>query len=323
MQPAYHKISPINIEGRSSNRLMIVLKTKGCEYDIYRGGCSMCGFLNHAIPGIKGAQIVKQLDYSLETFDMSDVGHVDLLTLGSFFNDSEVNSDTRDAMIERLSKLDRLRRVMVESRAEYVTVNKMKHIKSLLGEGKILEFGIGLESSDDYIRNTVVRKSLSKRAFEKTAERVGEAGATFLAYLLIKPPTLNEKEAIEDAIQSANYVFDTAEKHGVTARVAYEPVFIPENTDIEKMFLNNEYKILNLWSVVTVIERINHLGCIYVGLSDEDLSMERLPHSCPKCTRTLLREIEAYNHTQDITELMKLDCECKAGYLERMENGEF
>ena len=134
--------------------------------------------------------------------------------------------------------------------------------------------------------------------------------------------TEGEREAIADAIDSAIYVFETAKKSGVTARVAYEPVFIPENTDIEKMFLNNEYKILNLWSVITVIEAINELGCVYVGLSDEDLSMDRMPHSCPKCTRTLLREIEKYNRTQDTTELMKLDCECKALYQEQLENGD-
>jgi radical SAM enzyme (TIGR01210 family) len=234
MKPAYYRISRVNIEGIGSNRLMMVLKTKWCEYAHKTGGCTVCGFINHADPNITGEGIVAQVDFVLETSDLSTVGEIDILTLGSFFNDSEVEPATRLAIMGRLAKIKHVRRVSVESRAEYVTVAKIKEIKQALGEDKILEFGIGLESSNDYLRNKVIKKGLTKNSFEQTVAKVKEAGANLLTYLLVKPPHVSEREAINDAVQSAAYVFQVAQKYGVSARAAFEPVFVCENTQFVK-----------------------------------------------------------------------------------------
>jgi radical SAM enzyme (TIGR01210 family) len=322
MKPAYYRTSQVNIEGIGSNRLMTVLKTKGCEYAHKTGGCTVCGFLNHADKNMTAEGIIAQVDFVLENFDLSSVGEMDILTLGSFFNDSEVAPATRLAIMERLAKLKQVRRVSVESRAEYVTVAKIKEIKKALGVDKILEFGIGLESANDYLRNKVIKKGLSKKSFEDTVAKVKEAGANLLAYLLVKPPHVSEKEAIEDAVQSAAYVFQVAKKHGVSARAAFEPVFVCENTHLEDLYLNAKYRLLNLWSVVEVIKSAHQYGCIFVGLSDEDLSMERMPYSCSLCNEKIVREIENFNSTQDVSGLNQLDCQCKVEYLQKMEKGE-
>ena len=322
MKPAYYRISPVNIEKNGSNRLMIVLKTKGCEYARKTGGCTVCGFLNHAEPHITGEGIIRQLDFVLETSGLNGIKEIDILTLGSFLNDAEVDLDTRLMIMERLSKIRHVRRISIESRAEYVTVGKIKELKQALGKNKILEFGIGLESADDYLRNTIIKKSLSKKAFEKTVAKVKEAGANLLTYLLIKPPHVSEKEAIADAIQSAAYVFQTAEKFGVSARVAFEPVFVCENTQLENLYLQSQYRLLNLWSVVEVIKKAHQYGCIFVGLSDENLSKDRMPYSCGICTDKIAREIENFNKTQDISGIVKLDCQCKSQYLEKLEKSE-
>ena len=233
MKPAYYRISPVNIEGKGSNRLMIVLRTRGCEYAQKTGGCTVCGFLNHADQRITGKEIIGQLDFVMGAFDLSEVEEIDILTLGSFLNDSEVARGTRLQIMERLSKKVHVRRISIESRAEYVTVEKIKELKQALGGNKILEFGIGLESANDYLRNTIIKKGLSKKSFKNTIAKVKEAGASLLTYLLIKPPHVSEKNAIADAVQSAAYVFETAGKNGVSARVAFEPVFICENTPLE------------------------------------------------------------------------------------------
>jgi len=322
MEPAYYRISPVNIEGKGANRLMVVLKTKGCEYAHKTGGCTVCGFLNHAEPGITGKEILQQLDFALAAYDLREVEEIDILTLGSFLNDSEVSETTRLAIMERLAKIRHVQRVSIESRAEYVTVDKIKTIKQALGQDKILEFGIGLESADDYLRNKVIKKGLSKQSFEKTVAKAKEAGANLLTYLLIKPPHVSEEEAITDAVQSAAYVFRTAQKIGEPARVAFEPVFVCENTHLEDLYNQAQYRLLNLWSVVEVIIRAHKYGCIFVGLSDENLSLERMPYSCPRCSKKIVNEIENFNRTQDISTIMQLDCQCKPRYLEERKNGE-
>lgn len=322
IKPAYCRISPVNIDGSGSNRLMIVIKTSGCEYAHKTGGCTVCGFINYAEPGINGEKILNQLDFALSTFDLRDVGEIDILTLGSFFNDSEVNFGTREAVMERIGRMPDIQRVSIESRAEYVTVDKIKEVKRILGEEKILEFGIGLESSNDYLRNKVIKKGLSRQSFERTIAKVKEAGANLLTYLLIKPQGISEKEAIDDAVQSAAYVFRMAKKNGVSARVAFEPVFICENTQLEKLYLQSQYRLLNLWSVVEVIKNIHEHGCIFLGLSDENLSRQRIPNSCSKCSKKIVNEIENFNKTQDIAGILELDCQCKSQYLAKRERGE-
>jgi len=321
MKPAYFRISPVNINGTASNRMMIVLKTRGCEYaKNNNGGCTVCGFLNHAREDITGSDMVAQLDYILETTDIKDVEEIDLLSLGSFLNTGEVSEETRRVLLERVARLPGIRRVSVESRAEYVTVEKLKEIRELLGT-KTVEFGIGLESADDYIRNTIINKSLSKRGFERVVEMVREAGCDLLTYLLIKPPGISEEEAVTDAVSSAKYVFETAAKYGVSARAAFEPVFICENTPLEDLFLNSKYRLVNLWSVVEVIRRVHRHGSIFVGLSDENLSMDRMPNSCPTCAPGIIDEIERFNRTLDISGLEKLDCRCKKQYEYERERG--
>jgi len=323
MKPAYYRISPVNIEGRKSNRLMVVLKTKGCEYaHKNNGGCTVCGFINHAEQHISGKEILEQLDFALSTLDLSTVEEIDILTLGSFLNDREVEENTRVQIMERITESPGIIRVSIESRAEYVTVEKIKQMKTILGEKKILEFAIGLESQDDYLRNKVIKKGLSRKAFENTVAKVKEAGADFLSYLLIKPPQVSEKEAIADAVASAEYVFRTAKKYGVKARAAFEPVFVCENTYLEQLYLQSEYRLLNLWSVVEVIEQAHKFGCLFIGLSDEDLSMERMPHSCHDCAGSIANAVEVFNKTQDASVMSDLDCHCKPGYIEKRENGD-
>lgn len=310
----------MNIKGKPTNRLMIVLRTQGCEYARKTGGCTVCGFINNAIEGITEQEIIDQLDYCLETIRLHEVEEVDLLTLGSFLNDNEVSADIRTALLHRIASLRDIKRVSVESRSEYVSIEKLKTCQALAGD-KILEFAIGLESADDYIRNTIIRKGLSKQNFENTVKMVKEAGCDLLVYLLIKPPHLSEQKAIEDAVSSAKYVFEIAKKYDVDARVAFEPVFICRNTHLEQLYIQGEYRLVNLWSVVEVISRAHPYGNIFVGLSDEELSFDRMPHSCPKCYKTIVDGIEVFNRTQSVAELQRLDCECKQEYEYKLTRG--
>lgn len=314
MQPAFFRISPVNVYGKGANRLMIVLTTRGCEYAHNNdGGCTVCGFMNHAREDITDGEIVGQLDFAVDNLDLDGVKEVDLLTLGSFLNDREVSPETRTHLLGKLADMPEVEVVSIESRAEYVSVEKLNRVRELLG-GKMVDFGIGLESADDHVRNKIINKGLSKKAFERVVKQVKEAGCSLLVYLLIKPPSLSETEAIEDAVKSVDYVFETARRFDVRARVAFEPVFICENTYLETLFRDAKYRLVNLWSVVQIVKRVHGQGTVFIGLSDENLSRDRLPSSCDKCNGSIIRALEHYNFSQDISGLEALDCDCKGEY---------
>lgn len=319
MEPAYSRTSPINVRGIETNRLMVVLKTKGCEYAKKTvGGCTVCGFLNYAIEHIVGEEIIAQFDHALREHDIRDVKQVDLLTLGSFLNDNEVNAVTRKVLLEKVSHLPNIKRVSFESRAEYVSLEKLRECKQSANT-EFIEFSIGLESANDYVRNKIIKKALSKRSFERIVSMLAETGYDLLAYLLIKPPHLSESESIEDAVKSVEYVFSVANKYGVSARVAFEPVFITKNTYLDDLYSQGKYELVSLWSVVEIIKRTRHYGCVFVGLSDEGLATDRMPTSCDKCHSSIIHEIEHFNKTQDISRLEQLDCECRQTYESRLK----
>lgn len=293
---------------------MVVLRTRGCEFAKRTGGCTVCGFLNHADDEVDDDAIVAQLESSLTELELTGVEELDLLTLGSFLNDNEVSPTLRQRLLERVARELRLRRVSFESRAEYVHLDELQRCKSLLGDRHV-ELGIGLESADDRVRNELVRKALSRRAFLDVIDLVARAGLDLLVYLLVKPPGLDERAAIDDAVASAEYVFRAARERGVRARVAFEPIFICENTELETLYTASKYRLVNLWSVVEVIRRSHGQGEVFIGLSDEDLSQRRLPQSCELCRDDIVAAVERYNATQSLDVFADLDCECRAEYL--------
>jgi archaeosine synthase beta-subunit len=300
---------------------MVVIRTRGCEYAIKNnGGCTVCGFINHADNSITDDHILMQLEYALKSAKLDLVEEVDLLTLGSLLNDREICSQTRRELLRSISEVDGIRRVSFESRAEYVTLDKLHESKQILGD-RIVELGIGLESSDDHVRNNIIRKGLSKEKFERVVGLLKDADMALLVYILVKAPHLSEQSAIEDALGSMEYVFEVAERIGVEARVALEPVFITTNTYLEKLFLDSSYKLVNLWSVVDILIKSHGMGNIFVGLSDEDLSSQRTARSCDLCSSALIGAIEEYNRTQEIDGLLSLECQCKADYLRNLKDG--
>jgi len=308
MKPAYTRISSTNIDGTPGDRLMVVLKTKGCEYARKSGGCPFCGFIK--AENIKDAEIAEQLHQVIGSLNGHKVQEIGLLSPGSFLNDSEFSREVRKELLHTVAELKTVRRVTIESRSEYISPEKLEQCRCWLGD-KTLEVAIGLESADDYIRNTVLCKNLSKPDFEHFVKTANSSGCEILAYLLIKPPGVSEKKAVEDAVRSAEYVFEVAEKYHAKARVAFQPVFITRNTRLEKLFLNKEYRLSSLWTVVEVIRRTHGYGTVFVGLSDEGLSMGRKPYSCDKCYETLVNEIERFNRSLDFSRLEHMDCECR------------
>ncbi len=323
------ELTSVDISGFRGNRLMLVLRTNGCYFDKGETGCTMCNFKQHSINPrdyrVTHTDLLAQLHREVEKQRQSGraIHQVDLLTLGNFLNRGEVPETFWEASMEVLSGIEELRKVVIESRAPFIKRESIAKIRGWLRKGISLEVSIGVESSNESIRNSVIKKDLSWEELQLAMETVGDfrnQNVTFQTYLLVKPQTLSEREAIEDAVQSAVDVANLATKANVPTRIAFEPVFVTHGTELEKHFLAGQYTPVNLWSVLEVVQRThfhpqirnnpNVIG-IFVGMSDEQLSAGRLASSCPKCQAKLLAAIETYNATQDPSELLTLSCTCK------------
>jgi hypothetical protein len=306
----YSIVTPLNIRGKILNRLIIGLTTKGCEYARTKGGCSMCGFMKYADKDVTDRQIIDQFEKTLEMNDLNALQAIEIYNGGSFLNDNEISSEVRRTLLEKISEIPSIERVFIESRPEYINAEKLLQCRQWAGD-KEIEVGIGLESSDDYIRNILIRKNMPEKDFIRAVEEMSKAKCDLFVYLLIKPPGLTEKQAIEDSVNSASYVFGIARRCKINARVGLEPVFVPSNTPLENMFEDKEYELLNLWSLIDIIRRVHKLGNVHVGLDDEGLSQGRMPYSCENCYEKLLDEITIFNKTQSFANLDSFDCDCR------------
>ena len=316
--PAYVTVSPINIEGQPGQRLMTVYRTIGCEYDKNAKGCSMCDFAFYASPDIKEKNIVAQHRQSLETLRNADFIHFDLLTLGNFYNDREISANVRETLLKSLAEVKGVKRVLTEARRQYVTVDKLKEARGYLREDQTLEFALGYETVNSDLRNRVLRKGTPEHHLDESLEMCKESGVDFVSYVLIKPHTLTEREGIEEAVNTAVHVLGKAEDYGVNTRIAFEPVFVTKGKVIEELWKRGEYKPPKLWSVAEVLiqtaERLgmeNTEGKLFVGLSDESLSGDRMTSNCGSCDDDIRSRIQAFNGHQDVSRLRELYHECK------------
>lgn len=313
--PAFTLQTPANINGKPTNRLMVVLRTSGCAYDKNKSGCSMCDFSRHAVPGhVSSDDLLRQLEHGLAqaNFGSRDVEQLDLLTLGSFLHDAEVEPAFRGAAFRKLATFEGLKKIVVESRASYFKAERMRELKSLLRSDQILEVGLGIESSNDRIRNEVLRKSLSRPHILNAIHACAESGVQFLAYLLIGSMTLSEKEAVNDAVSSAQWVAKVCREAAVPFRIAFEPVFVTQGTELERLFNEGRYKLINLWRVVDALKGAINCGTLFVGLSDEGLSKNRTPQGCENCSEKLRAALERFNGSQDLSELDAMTCACRS-----------
>ena len=128
---------------------MVVLRTNGCAYDRDKNGCTMCGFIEHAIPEsllrVRETHLVHQLHVGLEPVALDpDLAQVDLLTLGSFFHDVEVSPGARASLLNVVAGIQPVRRIVVESRAPYVSRDVLRAARARLRRDQRLELGFGL-----------------------------------------------------------------------------------------------------------------------------------------------------------------------------------
>lgn len=321
-EPSYVTTSPININGLEGDRLMVVYRTTGCAYDKDGKGCTMCDFSFYADPNVKDQNLkdqhAKVMERLLDEQD-KDFIHFDLLTLGNFYNDREISPEMREYFLRSVATVPGLKRVLTESRLAYVTPDKLRLAKSYLREDQVLEYALGYESVNEKIRNEVLRKGVPEHHLDQALDMSKEADVDFASYVLIKPHTLTEADAITEAVDTAIHVLRKAQERGVQGRINFEPVFVTRGKELEESFIRGEYTPPRLWSVVEVIKQTANLlaventeGKLFVGLSDENLSSKRMTANCGECDSRVIAALQEFNRNQDITTLEHLDCHCRA-----------
>ena len=276
----------------------------------------MCNFAEYASREVKSENLKAQHNQAIELLRNGGFEHFDLATLGNFYNDREISPEIRKHLLSTTATVPTVRRVLTESRRGYITVEKLREARTCLREDQMLELAFGYESFNPKVRNDLLNKAVPEQHLDQTLQMCRDTGIDFVSYVLIKPPGLSEKEAIQDSVDTAMHVLEKAERYDVYARIAFEPVFVVRGKPIEKLFLSGDYRPPKLWSVVEVLaqatERLGRTdGKLFAGLSDENLSGDRKASNCCICDREIEAAIQQFNADQDVSKLRALHHKCK------------
>ncbi len=299
------------LDGQVHKALTVILRTRGCTWAI-NGGCSMCGYVNDSfVKKITADHLVAQFEHALEGFEDHTV--IKLYTSGSFLDETEVPIDAQQRILDLVP--NQVVRFQSEAQAHHVTDERLADLRPRLPDGCQFALGIGMEASTPEVLEYSVNNEFTIEDYEH-ASQVAAAHDTLLkCYVLVKPPFLTEREAIEEAVATAQR---TAHLPALEA-LSFNPISIHKNTLTEDLWRAREYSPPWLWSVVEVLKRVDPIAECHYKSDVVAGGQPRGAHNCGSCDEDVLRAIDAHKKTGDISVFDRVDCECKQVWQAQLE----
>ncbi len=282
------------LDGEQIRSLTVILRTKGC-YWARSEGCTMCGYIYDADANSCDEDIKKQFDAVLNRYG-KNFGIIKLFTSGSFLDVDEVSAEVRNYILNALSDVPK---VIMETRPEFVTDETCAEMSTILNRAEV---AIGLETSNDLIRNSCINKGFTFNDFVKASKMASSHDTTVKAYLLLKPPGLTERQALDDAVTS---IKDTS-RYANT--ISLNLCNVQKGTYVEELWRRKLYRPPWLWTAVEVL--IRTAGITTIICDPVAAGTPRGPHNCGKCDDEVIREIREYSLSQDEM-VFKADCNDK------------
>ncbi len=321
-QPISFWIKKERLINEIGKEFTIILRTRGCSWALGEtGGCSMCGYIEDAaIEEVDPNLIKKQFDsaYNNKVDEIKQDSNNYVLKIfnsGSFLDDNEVPRNVRRYILEKIANINNVKELVIESRLEYITSEKLEEFSDLRG-GKYVEIGIGLETVNDYIRNNYINKGFLFNDFKSVLKKCKQHYIGVKAYLLFKPPFINEQGAIDDCSNSIKTLLNL----GVNS-ISINPLNVQRNTLVERLWYQNRYRPPWFYSL---------FKCFKKSLKQKDLNKVRLLcdpsgagtkrgiHNCLKreCETSAKKILSNFTLNQELIALdqEEFECNCKKKY---------
>ena len=295
------------------NSLTIILNTGGCRW-ARAGGCTMCGYVAESVKGgsVSHDDLLIQIQVALDYEKQKNIfcGQVKIYTSGSFFDEREVPSITRQSIAEILSNRDR---IVIESLPDFITESKISDFTNM---NLSVDVAVGLETTSDRIRHDCINKYFTFEDFILASDIANQAGAGIKAYLLLKPPFLSENESITDMIDSIEQVSPYAHT------VSMNPSNVQRHTLVEQLYFSQGYRPPWLWSVAHVLRETMKTNVLVVS-DPVGAGSNRGPHNCGSCDEKVFHAIKDFNLRQDPSVLSEPSCNCQDtwNFILEHENG--
>lgn len=306
---------------------VVILRTKGCSWArSSSGGCTMCGYINDCSPDIGQDNLYSQFESAIEKnskkIEEIRENNSDLLlkifTSGSFFDDAEVSPETRKKIFKKTAEIETIKELLVETRPDFVSEEKLIEAKTHLGD-RPLELGIGMESSNKFVREILINKGFSMQKIKQAIKVAHGCGVKIKTYLLLKPPFLSEKIAIRDAVSSIKKAVEIG-----ADTISLNPVNIQKYTVTDRLYYKKLYRPPWIYSVIEVFRQAlkpEDLKNTLILCDPSSAGRERGVHNCNsrECNSVWLGILKKFILTQDLSfiaenQILFDKCKCWGEY---------
>lgn len=320
-----------NLNGKSVLALSITLSPTGCEW-AKQGGCTMCGEFEGAF---KEDSLVKEPQFHVAQFAASignkeiwnlarrerkEIKWLRILQEGNYTNTNEMHSEAMKLILQLGINIKGIERITIESRPQFLNEKIVKELVDIFKHSGVeLEIGMGVEAQNDVVRNVCINKQCTHKQFESAVELLKKNNIASLAYILLKPPFLTEKEAIEEAVATAHYTSGIG-----FSRISFEPMTIHSYTLVDALAQCKQYRLPSLWSVIEVTKRCSDIASMFGigGIGYYPLPKAYSISECSdehNCNKSFSDAILHYNKNRDVKVFDKLACSCKKQWEKELE----
>jgi radical SAM enzyme (TIGR01210 family) len=295
------------LNGKDTDAFVVILRTRGCSWAL-SSGCTMCGYFNDSIGApVSESDLIIQFDKGMERYNGEPI--VKLFTSGSFLDTQEIPDPVRTHILTTLR--EQAEKISVESRPEYIKSTVLSDIRSLV-QPKTFEVGIGLETSNDQIRTKAINKGFAFSAYKVAAKRLKQQHFGVKTYVLMKPPFITEKEALDDCIKTAMDVKPFA------TMISLNPTNVQRHTVVEYLWKRDQYRPAWLWSVVEFLTQSKKITDMPVKCDVVGGGSIRGAHNCGRCDRAVLDAIAQFSLSQKTSVFSGLSCSCQEQWRDQL-----
>jgi radical SAM enzyme (TIGR01210 family) len=296
------------LDGTVVDAYVIILRTRGCSWAL-SSGCTMCGYFNDSmLSAVSEEDLSIQFEKAMQSYKGEKI--VKLFTSGSFLDPSEIPVPVQHEILSTLN--EQAEKISVESRPEYITEKRLADVQKVVSS-KEFEIGIGLETSNDLVREKAINKGFTFHEYTKAAALLKKHEMKMKTYVLMKPPFLTEKESLDDCIRTTK---DIAK---YTDMISLNPTNVQRHTVVEYLWKRNQYRPPWLWSIVEFLQQSRSITDAFMKCDVAGGGSIRGAHNCGICDRGVLHAIEEFSLTQNQDAFRGLTCDCQEKWRDQLD----
>ena len=254
--------------------------------------CLFCDlWQNTTIDTVPSGAIPAQIDFALQRLPPAQ--HIKLYNSGNFFDRKAIPPEDHAAIAERVRGF---RTVIVENHPKLCTEDVLRFRDRLDAQ---LEVALGLETIHPHVLPQL-NKRMTLDDFDRACEFLHEHGVAMRAFILLKPPGLDEEAAIDWALRSIDHAFTQGVRccSVIPARAG--------NGIMEQLQSAGRFAPPRLDSMEAVMRQgLNPAhGRLFVDLWDAHKFA-----TCGRCAAARIERLQAANLHQEFSGRIKCDCE--------------